>query len=510
MVPAMGVEARAYPEGGRCVLHSKGGARTLKGVVRMLGLLLVTACSCPAAGELSFSDVTAETGMWSVPTAWGVTCADIDKDGDIDLLMANNGSENALFLNEGGLRFRGQPIIGGAAGTEALVPGDVDGDGSLDLLACAWGGPVTLFRGTGDGQFLDATEISGILPIPDGLAGGAALGDIDGDGDPDLYLPDGAKGDRLYTNGEGVFIDVTEAVGLPLIEKSESAVMADFDDDGRLDVYVPRYNEASSLYLNLEGGGLQDLAAATDVFSLPMQVGACPFDVEGDGDLDLLLVRGRFSGEGAPNSLLVNLGDAEFADLTPAAWTEEPGHNQSACAGDVDHDGDLDVLTSAPDGCTLWLNDGTGQFEEALPEALWAQIPGAGAILCDLDDDGDLDILVRARPTGELPVTGEYLFRNELNDRDWLKVRPIDRAGRRFCEGAQVRVYEAGGVGDRDRLVARRDITSACGWGSYHPFVAHFGVDSAKTYDVEARFTDGSRGVVLGVDPGQAVEVAGQ
>ena len=71
-------------------------------------------------------------------------------------------------------------------------------------------------------------------------------------------------------------------------------------------------------------------------------------------------------------------------------------------------------------------------------------------------------------------------------------------------------MYEAGGLGDATRLVARRDLTSLCGWGCYLPFVAHFGLDAQGTYDVEVRCTDGSRGVAEGVKAGQYLEMAAQ
>jgi len=460
-------------------------------------------------GALHFTDVSAQTGMWSVPTAWGITAEDVDSDGDLDLLMANNGSENALFRNEGGLHFRGQPLIGGALSTEALVPGDVNGDGNLDLFGSVWQGPSNLFLGDGTGRFSVATEAAGLPTIPDGCCGGAALGDLDGDRDLDLYIPDGYKGDRLLMNGDGFFTEVTEQVGLPKTPRSEAALAAELTGDGRLDIYVPRWDTSTALYVNREDGGLENLAERTNVFAAKGQLGACAFDADGDGNLDLLCVGGRFHEEGAPLRLLTNLGEGDFADATPAEWAAEPLNYHTACVGDIDNDGDLDVFATTLSGCSLWLNDGEGQFTRVTDEPGWGTLPGAGALLCDLDGDGDLDILVRARPA-EIEVAGEFLFRNDLNDGNWLEVRPIDTAGNRFCHAAQVRVYPAGALGDAARLIARRDLTSLCGWCSYAPFVAHFGLDAAGMYDVEIRFTDGSRGTVEGVKPGRLIEVRAQ
>jgi hypothetical protein len=292
--------------------------------------------------------------------------------------------------------------------------------------------------------------------------------------------------------------------------------MADFNDDGRLDIYVARLKVGvSSLYLNQGEGRFDDASTRTDVFGLGGQLGACAFDADGDEDLDLLLVRGLFS-EDAPHNLLINEGEAHFIDETPPEWRDEPCRNFTVCVGDVDNDGDLDAFRSAPQGCALWLNDGQGAFTRVLEEMVWNELPGSGAVLCDLDDDGDLDILVRVGSTFEEPADegrpggGEFLFRNELNNDGWLKVRPVDKRGSHFCHGAQVRVYEAGGLGDPKHFVARRDLTSLCGWVSYGPFVAHFGLKPERTYDVEVRFADGSRGTAPGVKPGRTVEVTAE
>lgn len=469
---------------------------------------LVTATAVTGQREPKFTDVSADTGMWSVPTAWGITIEDVNGDGRLDLLMANNGSENALFLNEGNLRFRGQPIIGGAPPTEALVPGDVDLDGHLDLLACAWGGAWTLLRGDGKGRFTEVSEPWGLPNKEDARCGGAALGDLDADGDLDLYLPESGGEDAVLTNEDGVFTDVSARMRLVKVPRSESALMADFTDDGRLDIYVPRYDGRTALLVNRPEGTLDDLASETAVFSSPLQVGACAFDADNDGDLDLLCVAGRFTGEGAPLRLLINQGEGTFEDATPAEWQAEWLNYHTACAGDVDNDGDLDVFASAQQGCRLWMNEGQGKFARAVNDPGWGQLQGVGALLCDLDSDGDLDAIVRSRkPNAE---RSEFLFRNDLNNSNWLQVRPISAEGSRFCAGAQVRLYRAGGLGDPARLLARQDLTGLRGWCSYGPFVAHFGVKEGSEYDVEVRFTNGLVAIASNLRSGQYVELQAQ
>ena len=481
------------------------GTRMLSAVAVSLALAAATQAGLAAPGPstLRFTDVTASTGFATVTTAWGVTTVDVDGDRDIDVLMANIGSGSMVYLNDGDFRFRPLPLPAASDKVEALVPNDFDEDGTLDLFVCAFGGPNTLLRGKGDGVFEDATERSGLPAPADGQCAGASFGDIDRDRHADLHVADFRRGDRLYLGQGGRFTDATETGVFPSVRWTESSLMADFDDDGVLDIYVARLQrKGSSLYLNDGTGAFGDMSAQQDVFGAGGQMGAAAFDADGDGDLDVVLVRGAFM-DNDHNQLLLNEGAGTFVDATPGAW-EEPARYRTAVAGDVDNDGDMDVFTASDKGCALWLNDGKGAFERGLASAPWNGLSAASAILCDLDTDGDLDLLVRADgKQGGGPA--DYAFRNELNSGDWLRVQPVDGAGSRFCHGAQVRVYRVGRHDDPDGLVARRDVVSACGWCTYQPFSVHVGLP-AGTYDVEVRLADGSAGLATGVKTGQFID----
>ncbi len=448
-----------------------------------------------------FTDVTPQSFIWDVPTAWGVSAGDLDGDGDLDLIFANNGSENAVFFNLGELQFWGRPIVGGHPGTEACVPADVDGDGDLDLLATCWGGYPTLWHNDGTGRFTDVTSDVGIEQREDAQNGGAAVGDVDGEGTLDIFLPDGGGSDLLYVNIGGAYQNVTAQAGLREAEGGESATFFDVDDDGDLDLYVARNNDASALYLNQGRGTFEDLSLATDVFAAGGNCGVVFADFDNDGDADLLQVNGAFGG-GNANRLLRNDGPGQFTDATPAAWPPEPARWFTAAVGDIDNDGDLDAYFTSMERNLLFLNEGELRFAPAPDPCPPAEGEFAcGALFVDLDADGDLDLVTRRR--GGV----DRVLRNDLNNRNWLAVRPIAADGNRYCLGARIRVFRAGGLGNQEAFVARRDLIPACGWGSYLPYVAHFGLDANRRYDIEVRFADGRVAQATNVEPGRYLEI---
>jgi len=304
-----------------------------------------------------------------------VALGDVDGDGDLDAWVGNSGP-NRLLLNDGNGVFAEaatSPQQGALETTSAVVLGDVDGDGDLDALigtSSAFGGGTTqnrLYLNDGSGVFTDATAN---LPVDPDWANALALGDVDGDGDLDLLIGNGkaeAEGgslpeqDRLYLNdGFGVFADATDR--------------------------LPTYYDFTHAV------GLED--------------------VDGDGDLDVLIGTVDFSFGGKQNRLYVNDGAGFFSDAT-AGLPPQTDTTHAVALGDVDGDGDVDALVGNS-GCNrLYLNDGTGVFEDASsglpPDADVTQ----GVALEDVDGDGDLDALIA---NGDAELGSGYQNRLYLND----------------------------------------------------------------------------------------------
>lgn len=315
---------------------------------------------------------------------------------------------------------------------------DADGDGLPDLFLV--GGMAVehlarpdeaaanqaLYRNRGDGTFEDVTAGSGLdVPL---LGMGAVVGDVDGDGDLDLYVT-AVGGDRLFLNrGDGTFDDATRAWGLGSPGFGSSAAFLDFDRDGHLDLYAGRYvvwspegdmectpdgrhrmyctpelypAEPGRLYRNLEGRGFEDVTAAAGLDRTPGKtLGVLTLDLDADGWIDLLL-----ANDTSPNALWRNRGGGTFVDVgleagMAVAESGSPRGGMGIDGGDVTGDGlpDLVVGNFAQEMTALYRATGTGVYADeaaqrgiGLPTLMDVTF---GALLLDHNGDGHQDLLL--------------------------------------------------------------------------------------------------------------------
>ena len=285
---------------------------------------------------------------------------------------------------------------------QGVAIGDVDGDGLADLFLAGFGRPSALYRNLGGWRFEEITPPA--LALEDVLARGATLVDIDGDDDLDLVIAVHGGRNRVFLgDGAGGFEELEDA-GLAGAWGSTTSTLADTDGDGDLDLYIANYKtrQVDDLYppdvldINrLQRGEDGNLVTPPELLEL--------YDEHYRVEFDGRFVR-RFE-LGEPDEYYTGLGDGSFVPAAPGAPLTRSRGNVSTPArdwglaarfSDWDEDGDPDLYVAndfnSEDG--IWINRGDGTFAPAPAEAVRTTSLSSMAVdVGDLDRDGDLDLL---------------------------------------------------------------------------------------------------------------------
>ena len=246
---------------------------------------------------------------------------------------------------------------GGAIGT-GIAAGDVDGDGQVDLYVVNKSRPNQLFRQVAPFRFEDITATAGV-PGGEAWQTGATFADIDNDGDLDLYVCQFDAPNLLYLNdGAGRFTEDAVARGVALVSSSVVGAFADYDRDGHLDLFVVTNvqdaatspdGEPDTLYRNRGDGTFEDVTAAAGI---PAEAArghsATWFDANADGWPDLY-VANDFA---KPDHLYQNNGDGTFTDTRDRDLPSTPWFSMGADFGDINNDGLFDLFVADMAGTT--------------------------------------------------------------------------------------------------------------------------------------------------------------
>ena len=399
--------------------------RNLRFFLQTILLILLTSIGArkhaAAAKHPIFADVTEEAGIHFKHTngktehkhiietmGSGAVFFDYDTDGDADLYFVNSGNIPA--------RLQSAPTdSAGNAKTANVIINLPDKSAPTDSAGNA------LYRNDGNGRFTDVTDISGTGDTGYGMA--AAAGDIDNDGDAELYVANFGQ-DILYrNNGDGTFTDITEAAGIDNQSWGIAAVYLDFNLDGHLDIFVVNYlvydvsmpvetykgivgyghprryrGTADVLYRNNGDGTFTNVAAEAGVTNPDegrgMAAIACDYDNDGFPDIYVTNDTNR-------NFLYRNNGDGTFTDesLFIGGGYDENGVAEGSMGvdcGDYNGDGWLDFIIANSEKATLYKNEEGLLFADATVESGLQQptLPfvGFSPLFLDYDNDGHLDI----------------------------------------------------------------------------------------------------------------------
>ena len=480
------------------------------------------------------TDRTRTRGMPS-EFAGGASAGDVDGDGDLDLVVIrSDDSPNLLLINDGAANFTdATPAAlalpdGGTGNFKLSGPtlADMDGDGALDLfIGGIDGDPTLVLRGDGAGGFTDVTAGSGLENMTSTNTLSAAFGDTDGDGDLDLAMAhwgtprdarDPGETETLWrndsTSGRILFSPVTEASGIRIDTASTRGVLgaghdysfapvfADFDTDGDLDLFMVSDFLTSQFFRNTGDGTFEDATDRNQITDTN-GMGASAGDVTGDGVPDMFA--SSINGNRLYEATRGGLVNRSMAGLETGGW------GWGSCMADFDLDGDLDIYQtngwmndsgSSPqepyseDRTRLWLNDGTGRFEDGARNANIDDMEqGRGAVCADFDGDGDVDVF----QTLSKSDPGLRLHINRLDTERSVRVRAKGVAPNTAGIGLKLELDISG-----DTQARWLGINS--NFTSHDPAEAVFGLGTATAGELTVTWPDG-RAQQISVSPGDLI-----
>ena len=433
------------------------------------------------SGTGHFVNVTEASGVGHHGYGVGVCVADYDNDGWLDLYVTNFGS-NVLYRNNGDGTFTdrtaeaGVQVLDWSAGCAFA---DVDADGDLDLYVanyvnfsvethtpCRVNGILVycsprvydgvkdiFFRNNDDGTFTEDTENAGF----DNLAArglGVTFADYDADGDADLYVANDADANFLYNNdGNGRFREQSQYSGVALsehglVENGMGVAFGDYDNDTWLDLVVTNFqHQTNTLYHSDDGEFFTDqtYSSGTGDISLPyLAWGVNLFDFDHDGFQDIFIANGHIHDN-------VTLIDS------------------STTYAQLNH---------------LFRNNRNGTFTDVTTESgsgLALQRSSRGSAVGDIDNDGDLDLVVSN--VGK----GVDILRNDGGHRsgNWINLKLVGTVSNRAAIGARVLIKGS----DYHQI---REVRSGSSYLSHNDLRLHFGVGTQEKVELEIRWQHGT------------------
>ena len=447
-------------------------------------------------GDGKFIDVTESSGIGISGFGMGACAADYDNDGWPDLYVTAVGG-NKLYHNTGKNSFTDVTDVAGVGAglwSASCTFGDIDNDGYVDLYVtryvdftvdnnkvCDMVGqraychphvynPLRdiLYHNNGDGTFTDISRESGISKVT-GNGLGVVFGDYDDDGWVDIYVANDSTPNFLFHNkGHGVFEEVGVRAGVAMSASGKPLAgmgtdMGDIDGDGLLDIFVTNLaQQTHNLYRNLGKGLFDDITFQSNVGKLTLPFvgfGAAFLDYDNDTDLDLAIANG---------DVIDNVGLL---------------HDQATYE-------QLNLLLR---------NDGSGKFTNVGPESgpgFALKKPSRALAVGDIDNDGDLDILITN--VGQSPD----LLRNDGGNRsNSLFVRTLGNKSTREGIGARLKLT----VGGR---TLRRDVKAGSSYLAQNDLRVHFGMGKSPRADrLEVLWPSGVVDVVVDINANQIITV---
>ena len=456
----------------------------------------------------SFSDITAKAGLKRAGWGSSICAGDYDNDGFEDFYLTYWG-QNALYRNNGNGTFTDmtQKASLGTNGTRwgsGCTFVDYDRDGKLDLFVanylkfdlatapepgkgpnCVWKGiPVNcgpkglptdtnlLYHNNGDGTFADVSDKSGVAKVERRYSMTAITTDFNNDGWPDIYVACDSTASTLYRNNrDGTFTDVSLETGTAYNEDGQAqagmgVTVGDYNGDGLLDIFKTHFaDDLPILYKNSGREFFEDASRAAGFdHTRYVEWGTGFADFDNNGWPDIMIVTGNVYPE------------------VEKLFKEYPHRGPRL----------------------VYQNLGNGRFKEVTsdsgPGALTAK-SSRGCAFGDFDNDGDVDVLIMNMNEPPSLLRNEYINKESRETNNWLKVKLIGTKSNRSAIGARVQVKSG-------LHIQTQEVTSQSSYYSHNDLRLHFGVGTnSKVVQIEIRWSSGQKEMVKDVAVNQVVVI---
>jgi len=398
---------------------------------------------------------------------YGVVTADFNNDGLVDIFTAGLFEEDRLYINQGHLRFINQAKSFGLTQLQdqktselnlGACAGDLDHDGYIDLYISVLNGKNLIYKNINGKYFVNYSKISGATGLDTDRSNACIMGDVDNDGDLDIFVTNEFSTNRLFlNNGVGIFKETTTKSGLKTIEGGNAASFSDFDRDGDLDLMVTNWSHTNILYKNMlkETGRLffKDVSNSAGIKGQAYdKSNAIVFaDLNNDAYPDLFITNRKTS-----NRLYINNKDGTFKDQTSQLIGLDSMASYGAVVTDFDGDGYKDIYISNV-GENKFYKNIQGKYKD-LTQKYGAQLKGysTGSALADFDNDGDLDIYV-----SNYVGAGSTLYENNADTTKFYKINIESYLNNYQAIGSKISVYDT-----QNNLETYDEITSGSGYVS--------------------------------------------
>jgi hypothetical protein len=460
----------------------------------------------------------------------GAIWFDYDRDGQVDLFLPNGaGQANSLYHNDGDGQFTDRAAAAGVAASVGIgggIAADLDNDGYQELVLISdrniFTVPgtinVVLYKNDGDGTFTDVTAGSGLVGLDSSIS--LAAGDIDNDGDLDLFFA--APGsvlllrqdeNRMYRNDGGLsFTDVSAAAGVNTSIGACVATFSYYDDDPYIDLFVANCADVNllltpmELFRNNGDGTFTDIAPSVNMTENGLLMGLAFGDYDNDGDVDVFVSN---AGDAPPAGILPHPfyrheSDGTYTNLDSALNTGQFRWGWGNALMDFDDDGYLDLFFTGafpspfdpsvylgPNGeanyGVLLANRHDGTFDDLSPSLGhdFRHDFSSGVAAADYDGDGYEDLVVMVTYLPPLSASGQPVLLHNLGGTNrWLKVRTVGTVSNRDGVGARVTVR----AGDLTQL---REVYAGSSLSSMHSQTLTFGLGAEKRGTVDVRWPSG-------------------